>query len=662
MYKICIFGGTTEGRKLTEFLAGKPVSVTVCVATEYGEELLEAAENIRVSSGRLPKAEIEKLFFREGFDLVVDATHPYAEHITQTVSEVCREMNIEHIRLLRDGGEVPENAVLAADTEAAVSFLNSTAGTVLLTTGSKELPKYAALRDFSNRVYARVLPLEESLTQCREAGLKPSHIIAMQGPFSEEMNLALMNAVGAKYLVTKDGGSAGGFAEKIAAAKKAGAVAVIVGRPKQSEGLSLNAVMDSISKRLGLPEKQTVTVVGIGPGSAGALTVEGSRAIECADCVIGAGRMIEAVACSGQASFAAIDPNAIASYIAEHPECSRVAVVMSGDTGFFSGTKKLLPLLSEYSVTVLPGISSLSYLCARLGCGYEDVFRVSLHGREHNIVGDVLHHRRVFALVGGQDGVSSLCRRLTESGLGAVTVSVGERLSYPDEKLSVGKAYELCGRSFDPLSAVLIENDRPDYIVTGGLPDEAFLRNAAESPVVPMTKSEVRAVCLSKLQLTENALCWDIGAGTGSVSVEMARLATKGFVYAVEQKENAIPLLNENRERFFAENITVIHGSAPVCCAELPAPTRVFIGGSSGNMRGILDAVLSKNPHARIVATAVTLESISELTECMKKHAFDVQEVVAVNVSRSRSLGQYHLMTAQNPVTIFTMQNTGGDA
>ena len=291
---------------------------------------------------------------------------------------------------------------------------------------------------------------------------------------------------------------------------------------------------------------------------------------------------------------------------------------MSGDVGFFSGTKKLLPLLSDCRVTVLPGLSSLSCLCARLGASYEDVVNVSLHGRERDILPDIRRHRRVFTLVGGENGMGDLCRRLTQAGLGYVQVSAGENLSYPEEKITVGTAEELSQVTFPSLCAALIENPAPDWVVTPGLPDEAFTRTES----VPMTKSEVRAVCLSKLRLTENPVCWDVGAGSGSVAIEMARLAPKGTVYAIERKDDALELLRENIRKFAPENLTVVSGLAPEVCRDLPAPTHVFIGGSGGNMKEILETVLEKNPNARIVATAVTLESIAELTRCLRELSF----------------------------------------
>ena len=660
MSKICIFGGTTEGRKLAEFLSGQPCDVMVCVATDYGQTLLPEAEHVSVSARRLPVGEIVSLLTEHRFDLVIDATHPYAQSITKSIARACRETETLRWRLLRGASGVsPEHTYVETVSDAA-AFLAGTEGNILLTTGSKELAKFSQLPGFSERVWARVLPLQSSLDACAQAGLPASHIFAMQGPFSEAMNTAMLRSIGAQYLVTKDGGAPGGFEEKEAAAKNAGARLVVIGRPPEEEGLSLSKTISALCTRFGFAPKPEVFIAGIGPGSEALQTQEVRAAIRRADCLIGARRMLDAVAGPQQLTIDAIAPETIASHIAQHPECGVFCVVMSGDTGFYSGTKKLLPLLKECRVRVLPGLSSMSYLCARLGVSYEDAVPVSLHGRDLDIAREVRRRKKVFTLVGGDGGMQALCERLTQAGLGHVRIAVGERLSYPDEAITRGTAQELRSHTFDKLSAALIENDTPGEIVTPGLPDEAFLRNLEPGKLVPMTKSEVRSICLSKLRLTPNAVCWDVGAGTGSVSIEMARLCADGTVYAIEKNEQALALLEKNRESFSASNMQIIPGLAPEVCRDLPAPTHAFLGGTSGSVRDILALLLEKNPHVCIVATAVTLESVSALSACMED--FEAAECVSVQVSKAAALGQYHLMQAQNPVYIFTLQNGGTDA
>lgn len=658
MYKrrLCVFAGTSEGRRLVEFLVGQAVQVTACVATGYGESLIGEADGLTVSAGRLDQEEMERLFTAQRFDCVVDATHPYADAVTENIAAACRNTGTEYLRLLRESGGVPEDAVFVNDAGAAVEYLNTTQGNILLTTGSKELARYAGIDGFEQRVFARILPMEDSLRACQDAGLAPAHILAMQGPFTREMNTAMLRSVSAGYLVTKLTGHAGGLEEKVAAAREAGAVLVVIGRPPQRDGVSFSDMVRLLCDRYGLTWRPQVCVVGIGSGSRDEMTGEVCRAIEQADCLIGAERMLASVGTEGKLLYNAVAPKDISEFILNHRECRSFTVVMSGDTGFFSGTRKLLPMLRDCQVRVLPGLSSMSCLCARLGTSYEDVVPVSVHGRDHDIVPDVMRHRRVFALVGGENGMAVLCRRLTGAGLGDVRVSVGERLGYADERITVGTAAELAEGQFHSLSAALIEHERP-VVVTHGLPDEMFHRgSAADGAVVPMTKSEVRAVCLSKLRLSEDAVCWDVGAGTGSVAIEMALQAVKGRVFAVERKEDAVRLMVENRQAFACGNMTIVNGYAPDACCDLPAPTHVFIGGSGGNLREIIALAMEKNPHVRIVATAIALESVCELTACLKEFAWKEQEIVSLTVARDRKAGGYHLMTGQNPIYIFTFQ------
>ena len=166
MYKICVFAGTTEGRELITFLSSQPVSVTACVATEYGEALLTPSDNLTVSAKRLTQEQMEALFSSERFDLVVDATHPYASVVTENIVTACSVTKTAYHRLLRFGTTAPDDAVFVSDIPEAVAYLNTTDGNILLTTGSKELDKFEQIRDFESRVYARVLPMEDSLRLC----------------------------------------------------------------------------------------------------------------------------------------------------------------------------------------------------------------------------------------------------------------------------------------------------------------------------------------------------------------------------------------------------------------------------------------------------------------------------------------------------------------
>ena len=660
MSELCVFAGTSEGRRLLEFLAGQDVGVLACVATEYGEALAPRAENIEVSAGRLDGDAMKALFAVRRFDLVIDATHPFATAASENIAGACAETGTQYLRLNRGDFSADGDAVIVDSIKGAAQFLATHPGNALLATGSKELKPYTAVPDWQARFWPRVLPMAASLEACATAGFAPAHIIAMQGPFSVDMNVAMLKAIRARWLVTKASGDSGGFAEKLEAARLAGARCVVIGKPAQLEGMDFAGVVNLLIKRYGLRDVREIDIVGIGMGARDTLTFEAAAALDACDCMIGAKRMLEAVAREGIPAYAEIAPAKIAECIAAHPEHRRVAVVMSGDSGFFSGTKKLLPLLAGHGVRVIPGLSSMQVLCARLGTSWDDVRAISLHGREGSVVPEVLKHGKVFALTDGADALKRVCADLVDAGLGDARVAVGQRLSYPDEAVITGTASALTESDCAPLSAMLIEYRAKPQPLPVGLPDEAFIRQLGENGrTVPMTKSEVRAVSLSKLRLTGDAVVWDVGAGTGSVSVEAAMLCPAGHVYAVECREDAADLIERNSKHFALRNLTVVRGMAPEALAELPAPTHVFIGGSSGSMRGIVEAALQKNPDVRVVVNAIALESVGEMAGLIDALGFKDSEIVQLSIARSRKLGRYNMMNGLNPIWIGAMQRGG---
>jgi len=390
-----------------------------------------------------------------------------------------------------------------------------------------------------------------------------------------------------------------------------------------------------------------VYLIGVGMGNPETMTGAALAAAERCPVLVGASRLLEPWR-EGHTCVPLIQAADIAAYIGGQKE-GPVGVLLSGDVGFYSGAKNLWPLLSEYEVETLPGVSSLSYFCARLRTPWQDAKIVSAHGRAHNAVGEIQRHGKTFVLTGGETRAQAICQALVDRGLGQVEISVGERLSYPEERIVTGTAAELAEQEFDSLSVLLAVNPQPVGRPwnTPGLPDEGFLRGKA-----PMTKEEVRTLAVSKLRPLAHHVVWDVGAGTGSVSVELALACPAGRVYAVECREEALELLARNRERFGVNNLELVAGTAPEILKGLPAPDRVFLGGTSGELEGILHVIFGKNPAARVVCTAVTLETVGEAARCFS--GLEKAEMVQVAVTHARPAGRYHLMDAQNPVWIFS--------
>lgn len=387
-----------------------------------------------------------------------------------------------------------------------------------------------------------------------------------------------------------------------------------------------------------------VSLIGIGCNAREQLTREGQRKIEEAELLIGAERMLEDLPGESRAKKrAAYLPKEILSILKEEKK-EKVCLLYSGDSGFYSGTKSILPLLEEEGISyrIYPGISSLQTLSARIKEPWQEWKLCSAHGVDLDIISCLMEGKPCLFLTGGKRSPEKICRELAEAGLGELEAVVAENLSYPEERIRRGKVKELAGESFAKLS-LLWTQAAPVYPqAVPGILDEEFIRGK-----VPMTKREVRAAILASLRIGPNDLCWDIGAGTGSVSIEMALQSRQ--VWAIEQKEEALELIQKNRKKFCAWNLHPLLAKAPEGLEELPAADVVFIGGSGGKMAEILAFVEKKNPQARICISAIALESLQAASQALEEAGYET-EVSQIFVSRTKKVGGLHMLLAQNPV------------
>lgn len=484
MSDVIIFGGTTEGRRLAEFCGEHKIQTVVCVVSEYGEMLVPERPSVRVIRRALEKDEMEALFVAEKPSLVLDATHPYARVVTENVTQVCQKMGIVWYRVLRKseletkeqksvmavvGTVTNVDSIVTVDSvDQAVEWLKSHEGTVLVTTGSKELVKYTAIPDYKERIFARILPDSQALLNSETLGFPRNHMIAMQGPFSLEMNIATMHMIGAQYLVTKESGHAGGFLDKIHAAEAAGATALVIGRPLKETGISLEEACQYLEPFGTETITRTITLIGIGMGAPGMWTVAAREALLEADAVAGASRMIESVEkdLGEKAVLKAYDGKKILDWFEHAPQLRKLAVLYSGDTGFYSGASGLAETLrerqeagkdQEIQLEILPGISTVSYLASKLQIPWQDLELESLHGREAKPWEALERGKNVFLLLGGVEPVEEVSRMISEHGFGSWLVSAGKNLSYDDEEILTDTAENMMNKKLgDGLWAVII--------------------------------------------------------------------------------------------------------------------------------------------------------------------------------------------------------------
>ena len=241
--KVLIFGGTTEGRKLASLLSKAGNDVSLSVATEYGKGTAPD-EGVTVLADRLQEEEIAGLLKQGAYDLVIDATHPYAVSVSRNISSACLDAGTKLYRLIREAGAETPGLTYVPDAASAVEILKRSGETALLTVGSKELEHFTGIEDFGDRLFVRILPMRESLEKALALGFQGPNIICMQGPFDEEMNAAILKKTGAKVLVTKDSGSPGGFEAKVAAALSLGVEVIVIARPEEEEGYTYEELLD----------------------------------------------------------------------------------------------------------------------------------------------------------------------------------------------------------------------------------------------------------------------------------------------------------------------------------------------------------------------------------------------------------------------------------
>lgn len=777
MKKVLIYAGTTEGRELAQELARERIYCDISVATEYGRQIMDEkiSPYICILQGRMTAEQMRLKCENEQYLAVVDATHPFATEVSVNIRESLKGLDIPYFRLGREkipgeegerqAGERQAGEQQAGErqtgeqqaeeqnymarkyfqnTAACVEALKKTEGKIFLTTGSKELSAFCREETIRKRLVVRVLPGMESLQECVRNGLEGRQIIAMQGPFSKEMNLAMIRQYQASVLVTKESGKTGGEDTKLAAAGEAQIPSYIILRPdektpvmdmdevleqlrrlesvtdpsrkKTQEGQDLFDLYDTKTeevvyqkvhecqenkeqeKKQEQQRNLQITLAGIGMGAETLLTEEVRNRIAEADYVFGAKRMVESVKklCKQNAKtyncYLSKDIIPLIENIYENS--AKIVILFSGDTGFYSGCEKLYNELCKHKgmgkAEVLPGISSLSVLSARTGISWQDAKILSTHGVEpalwkSRLLDAAKHEKKTFFLTSGVADVEEIGNLLSSEFAKEewknLKIYLGYQLSYPQEWvrcLTVDELCKLMNRDHndgwqDSLQNSLQENpqdrlqdqlqDKPEeglyagmlineqpkkHRLTPGYPDDVFIRGQ-----VPMTKEEVRSVSICKLHLTEDAVVYDIGSGTGSVSVEIAALSPRVQVYAMEVNGEAVSLLEENCKQFGLHNVRCIRTKAPDGLEDLPVATHAFIGGSKGNLREILWTLYRKNNHMRIVVNAVSMETICQMQELLKELSVEQEEILQLSVTKTKQLGGYHMLQAANPVYIY---------
>ena len=398
----------------------------------------------------------------------------------------------------------------------------------------------------------------------------------------------------------------------------------------------------------------SITICGIGPGNPNLILPAVYASVERSEVVVGGKRHLELFDCRGKEVVEITGRQEELVVLMQKHRHRTITILVSGDTGFHSLMRTFKAHFPEISVSVIPGISSYQYFFAKQQLTYEDAFISSVHGQSINFIQKVKNYPKVFLLTDENNSWKYIANLLSSNELGECVMHVGNNLSYSTETIITAKASELIDAEHAfKLCSVIIENPNHSATlepVSFGISDAAFLRGK-----VPMTKEEVRVVALSKLHLHSSDHLLDVGAGTGSVSIEGALLLTCGWVTAIERKPEAVALIKANVQQFGVQNITIKEGFAPEQLIGCKGVTKVFIGGSGGELPAILDWVAHNTaPKTEVVITAVTLNTLELARGYFTASAFEQPEIVQVAITRIERVGQYDMMQSNTPVWIIS--------
>ena len=391
---------------------------------------------------------------------------------------------------------------------------------------------------------------------------------------------------------------------------------------------------------------QNLYIIGAGMGHIEDLTEYAANIIKKSDIVYGSARLFE--------QYKILNNNIYAPKYSEIEETlekeklNNISLLVSGDVLFYSIAKKITEKFKDkYNIELVPGISSMQYFLSALKIINHNIKAVSVHGRNISPLGYVSYNEYTFMLTGGENNAGKIIKEIYDAGLDYVYVYAGENLHCANERIISGNIKDMLNYQFESLTVLLIYNK--EYVnAANNLRDSDFIRGKA-----PMTKEDIRWLSACYLGIEEKDIVYDVGAGTGSCAIEFAGYANEGLVYAIEKEDEAFELINTNKRNLKRFNVISIKGTAPEILHDLPAPDKVFIGGSSKTIKDIFKIVYEKNKFVKITVTAITLETLAASVDAFKDYNIE-PDIVCINSAKSKKAGPYHMMMGNNPVYIIT--------
>ena len=404
--------------------------------------------------------------------------------------------------------------------------------------------------------------------------------------------------------------------------------------------------------------KHKVYIIGVGGSGTSSLPTDMRQLINQAELIFGGERLLDMFpAISGQKVAIRHNLAQVTEIIKNNIGQKRMAVLASGDPNFYGIAKYLISKLSKDIFEIIPSVSSMQLAFARIKESWDDATFASVHSRPiEDIVKTVRSSHKIGIFTDEEHTPAAIARVLLAQGVDGYQAYVCQELGGEDEKLIETDLCSLSQMDFSPLNILILlriqqgkaEDELCNQLL--GIPDEEFHQRRPKGGLI--TKLEVRAVSLAKMCLDADSVVWDVGAGSGAVSIEASYLARNGRIFAIEKNAEDVAIIRKNIQRFGASNVEVIQTMAPDGLGDLLDPTVVFIGGSGGQMEGILDIACHRlKPKGHIVINTITLESLNTAVNGLKTRGFTA-EVTLINVARSKDIINFTRLEALNPVFV----------
>jgi precorrin-6Y C5,15-methyltransferase (decarboxylating) len=406
-------------------------------------------------------------------------------------------------------------------------------------------------------------------------------------------------------------------------------------------------------------QKHNVYIIGIPPDGPSCLTPQTHQLIDRADLVFGGERLLDMFpAISGEKVIIRNNLSRITALIKKNMGHKQIVVLSSGDPNFFGIAVYLTEKLGKDHIAIIPGVSSMQTAFASIKENWSDATFVSVHSRPiEDIIETVRSHNKIGIFTDDKHSPAAIAGVLLAHGIEEYSGYICEKLGTEEQQIIEVDLHELCRtNSVSPNILILLKNkpEKTTALSSGfpGIPDNEFFQRKPKEGLI--TKQEIRAISLSKMRLTENSILWDIGAGSGAISIEASFIAKRGRVYAIEKNETDVSVIEKNIRKFHAYNVDIVHCTAPEKLENLPVPNAVFIGGSGGKMKEIIEATSAKlKPGGRIVINIVAMENLATAVNTLNEQGF-LPEITLVNIARSTGITELTRFEALNPVYIIS--------